>query len=174
MLSRQRPIGAMRGFSLIEAMITVAILAIIGALAMPAFQSTLANFRMRTGAEGLLNGLQLARTEAVRQNRNIFFCINPVGTTGWIISREANCPIPPVNLDSTIQRRPASEGGNLTVAANINNLTFNSLGRASAAMNITVSSSIAGTQTLSISQFTGGQVRMCDPAVTAANDPRRC
>ncbi len=167
MLSSRRPMRCARGFSLVEAMITVAILAIIGALAMPAFQSTLANFRMRTGAEGLLNGLQLARTEAIRRNATIAFCIEPAASTGWSI-RTTSC------AGTVIQQRPRAEAPNLVVAANINNLTFNSLGRASAAMNITVSSSIAGTQTLSISQFTGGQVRMCDPAVTAANDPRRC
>jgi type IV fimbrial biogenesis protein FimT len=39
---------------------------------------------------------------------------------------------------------------------------------------IDLASSTANTETRRIDIFGGGLIRVCDPAVTAAGDPRRC
>jgi type IV fimbrial biogenesis protein FimT len=64
MLSRRR-IG---GFSLIELMIGLALLAVLLALGVPEFYSYLRNAKVRSAAENLYAGMQLARAEAVRRN----------------------------------------------------------------------------------------------------------
>lgn len=63
-----------RGFSLIELMTAIAILAILAAVALPAYQTMVLNNRIATTTNGLLGILQLARSESVKQRRNITIC----------------------------------------------------------------------------------------------------
>jgi type IV fimbrial biogenesis protein FimT len=62
-----------RGFSLVELIVGMAILGVLLAIAMPAFSNWLRNARVRTAAESVQNGLQLARAEAVRRNTTMRF-----------------------------------------------------------------------------------------------------
>ena len=63
------------GFSLIEMMVAIVILAILVGLAVPSFQIMLQNTQIRNATESVLNGIQKARAEAVKQNRNIEFVL---------------------------------------------------------------------------------------------------
>lgn len=62
-----------RGFSIIELIIAVAIMGVLLSLALPGFSVYLRNVKLRSAAEGLLAGIQLARSEAVRMNTNVEF-----------------------------------------------------------------------------------------------------
>lgn len=57
-----------RGFSLVEILISLVVLGVMVALAAPGFGEWLQNRQIRAAAESALNGLQLARAEAVRAN----------------------------------------------------------------------------------------------------------
>ena len=59
---------AVRGFTIIELMVGLALLAILLVLALPSFTQMAQNMRLRAHAESLSNGLQLARSEALRRN----------------------------------------------------------------------------------------------------------
>ncbi len=59
------------GFTLVELMVTVAVLAVLLAIAIPSFQGTLDKRRLTGAAEQLYADLQYARSEAIRQNRNV-------------------------------------------------------------------------------------------------------
>ncbi|MFK2853264.1 GspH/FimT family pseudopilin [Dyella humi] len=59
--------------SLIELMVTVAVLAILVMLGMPTFQQWTLNTRIRTVTESIQNGLRLARNEAAQQGRYVRF-----------------------------------------------------------------------------------------------------
>ena len=61
------------GFSIIEIAITLAILSMLLGLTVPSVASRIGNARIRSSAESLLGGLQHARNEAVRRNRNVSF-----------------------------------------------------------------------------------------------------
>lgn len=62
-----------RGFSLVELMVALAVLALLLAAAGPMIGQWSANARVRSVAEELQNGLRMAQTEAVRRNRQVVF-----------------------------------------------------------------------------------------------------
>lgn len=63
-----------RGFTLIELMVGLAVLAIIIVVGIPSMSVFINSNRLTAQANDLLSALQLARSEAIRLNRNIIFC----------------------------------------------------------------------------------------------------
>ena len=185
-------LSASKGVTLIELMIAVAIIAIIAVFAMPSYQGWITNTRARASAEGMLNGLQLARGEAVRRNANVEF-ITTTGTpdvanvgsvapsptgTNWMVRvfRAAG----PYTAADFVQGQ--SGAANSSVTGSPGTITFNALGRTTlgAAADILVGNGsgtcehLGGTvRCLRLQVPVTGQVRMCDPKVVAS-DPRAC
>lgn len=69
------------GFSLVELVVTLAVAAIIAAVAMPSFESMLNSSRLRGASEELTSVMLLARSEAVRRNAPVTVCGSSDGTT---------------------------------------------------------------------------------------------
>jgi len=67
-----------RGFTLVEIMVTLAVLAIVAALASPAIMQMAPNMRLRTAANELHANLMRAKSRAVKDNRNIGFSVTTV------------------------------------------------------------------------------------------------
>jgi type IV fimbrial biogenesis protein FimT len=109
-----------RGFSLTELMIAITIMSLLVALAGPSFSRWISNAKIRTAAEAILSGLQLARTEALNRNAVMRFQLVSsldgdcgLSDTGphWIVSRddpEGLCGATPVTSDMTADGEPAS------------------------------------------------------------------
>ncbi|KPF50360.1 hypothetical protein IP87_09830 [beta proteobacterium AAP121] len=163
--------SATRGLTLIELMITVVVLAIGLALAAPAFTQQLANYRLRTASESIINGLNYARAEAVRRNSPVSFTLSATGS-GWTVAQ--------VSPATTLQSRAAGESAGITAASTNESraVTFTATGFVDGSgtrmSQIDLSSSAANSETRRIDIYGGGLIRVCDPAVTAAGDPRRC
>lgn len=82
------------GFTLIELMVTITILAILTAVAIPSFNSTLINYRLTSISNSFVASAQLARSEAIKRNSRVTLCKSANGadcTTaggwqqGWIL-----------------------------------------------------------------------------------------
>lgn len=159
-----------RGFTIVELLIGITIMATLMALAMPDFSLWMQNSRIRTAAEALQNGVQLARAEAVRRNAPVLFQLTtsldsacallPAGTavvsSNWVVSMDATAghcgdaptaDLPTPVAPRIVQTRAGGDGSKsasiLTDAASI---TFNGLGRltpSTSSMAVTVGNSSA-------------------------------
>ena len=177
MLTNSRvPRGKSAGFTLIELLITIAIVALLLALAAPGFSVFVKNTQIRTAAEVIQNGLQLAHGEAIQRNVPVQFSLTSVvaggGDTGmsdWVVSV--------VSTGEVIQRRLAAEGSrNVSITAAQPTVIFNGLGRASVASAISInpdSGSCLTFRCLNVRVSVGGQIRMCDEN-RPAGDPQKC
>jgi type IV fimbrial biogenesis protein FimT len=79
------------GFTIVELMITLLVVAIMLRIAMPAFATWIGNVQLRGSAESVINGLNLARAEALRRNARVLFTMagDDGGATAWSICQVA-------------------------------------------------------------------------------------
>ena len=165
------------GFTLVELMVAITILAIMLFIALPNFAVWMQNTQIRTAGEAVLNGMQLARAEAIRRNTNVELRMD--ASSGWT-ARVAG-------TGEVIQSRLAGEGSAAALVtitpAGATTVTFNSFGSVAAnddgtatVTEIKIDSpaiAAADSRELCILVRAGGNVRMCDPQV-AVTDTRSC
>lgn len=80
---------AARGFTLVELVVTFAVLAILTLLAVPSFTDWIRNTQVRSAADAMQNGLRLAQAEAVRRSRLVVFSLT-AGQPGLNVAAVAN------------------------------------------------------------------------------------
>jgi type IV fimbrial biogenesis protein FimT len=85
------------GFSLIELMVTIAVAAVLLAIGLPSFQSSLRSNRTATATNELLSSLALARSEGIRSTHSGGVCPSSDGNTcgtdwakGWLVFADQN------------------------------------------------------------------------------------
>ena len=183
MLIRRTPLrAAQRGFTLIELMITLVVLGVLVALGVPSFQAWLQNAQIRNAADAVMNGIQLARTEAVRRNRIVYFTFDAGSNWSVVCLRCVN------NVDEVVQRRQGTEGSHTATieSGGRTMVTFSPIGAPMATnpadgsmpintIDFTSSVTMAELRPLRITISPSGSVRLCDPdPKLPAGDPRRC
>lgn len=101
MLAAKR-VGDMRvnrvsGFTLVELMITIAVLAVLVAIGLPSFQGSLRSNRVTATTNELIASISLARSEALRNPAGAVMCTTTNGATcggswndGWMVWLDAN------------------------------------------------------------------------------------
>lgn len=191
------------GFTLIELMIAISLLAILMLLGMPAFSSYLQNAKLRSAAENFYAGVQMARAEAVRRNASVqivlttdFPDVTAANTTNlsatapnWLIRVQD----PATLLYTFIEGKAGFQGSGqaagttpqVHVAGSVASVTFSGFGRADTAATFDFSNPTGGAcvkdggpmRCLRVAVSLGGQGRMCDPAVdpvASPGDTRAC
>lgn len=89
------------GFTLVELMVTLTVVGILAALAVPNMRLFIQNNRLTAASNDLLRSFQLARTEAIKRQQNVVVCAsvnttaaNPTCSfgafTGWIVFQDTN------------------------------------------------------------------------------------
>jgi type IV fimbrial biogenesis protein FimT len=112
------------GFSLIELMTAIAVLAVLFGLAVPTFVQIINDNRLTTQANELVSALNYARSEAVKRGDNVSICASTNGTTcsgsnawndGWIAFTDSTGTGGTLDAsDALLQVWPATGGLALT------------------------------------------------------------
>ena len=72
-----------RGFTLIELMVALAVAGLLLMGAIPLVREWMMNMQVRNAAMSIAGGLEKARAEAVRRNRDVTFSLVWSGSSGW-------------------------------------------------------------------------------------------
>uniref|UniRef100_E6QW19 Putative Type II secretory pathway, pseudopilin PulG n=1 Tax=mine drainage metagenome TaxID=410659 RepID=E6QW19_9ZZZZ len=172
-----------QGVTLIETLIAIVISGLLLAMGVSRYQSFIQNGQVRTAAESVLNGLQLARGTAASKNTQVSFTLNG---NDWSVDVVAN-PVYGIAA-SNVQSRVGAETKMAVIAASQNPVIFDSSGRLTPvpAANITytitnptagacaVAGANGGIRCMNVVVQAGGLIRMCDPALLLANNPQGC
>lgn len=114
--------GRTRGFTLIELMVTVVMVAILATVAVPSFQQIRIGNQLASDVNSVLAGLHYARSEAVKRRASVELHIVTDGIA-WTyeVRREGS--------EDPLQVRGAS-GNRVALSASESPVEFNHLGRA--------------------------------------------
>ena len=130
------------GFTLLELLMTIAVAAIFTAIAVPSFQYVTNANRIAGELNGLLGDLQFARSEAIKEGRNVTVCISSSGPGsgctggtswqgGWMVFSD------PTNVgvydagETVLRVQPQFTSGDTFTATNaVSIITFNREGYA--------------------------------------------
>ena len=89
-----------RGFTLIELMAALAILALLLLLGIPSFTTFLRNSEIRSTSESIINGLRTASAEATRRNARVAFTLTGTGSD-WQLNAMDDADTDCTNLAAT-------------------------------------------------------------------------
>lgn len=168
-----RPVKRSRGFTLIELIVAMTVLAIIVGYVMSSFSGMLARQRLQAAAENLYDYLTLARTEAISRNNVVY--VSVISGTAWCFGMDdsAGCTCNTSNdcqIDGAtrVTNNDAYSGITLTsVGAGLNQFSYNerrgmpqnTAGTASVSGNITFTNSQGDSLTLQLNSV--GRLKLC-------------
>jgi type IV fimbrial biogenesis protein FimT len=134
------PVRPSRGYTAIELLFTVAIAALVLALAVPNFRNFVLNNRAAEEANALIGALAMARSEAVTRGIPVSVCSStdnvscaddPDWSTGWIVFTDANAPLGSVDAgaqpDTVLRALPPLRDGSV-LAADANFVSYGANG----------------------------------------------
>ncbi|MBF7730245.1 GspH/FimT family pseudopilin [Pseudomonas sp. N040] len=151
------------GFTLVELMVVLAVIAILAAIAIPQMNDSTLGSKLRAQANDLSMGAVLARSEAIKRNQVVNLCASSDGSScsggwadGWIV----------VSSDGTvIQSHPAAATG-FVIDADATNIAFQPSGVGSTATALTIcrQSPTAGSQERVVSISATGRASVAKTA----------
>lgn len=156
------------GFTLVELMVTIAVLAILLAIGIPSFAALIASNRLTSATNELVAALQTGRTEAIRRNARITVC--PAAPTdngcsgawrdGWIAF-----------IDQTRGSAPAPESAN-DILFRGGPLPSGIVAVANAPLSSYASFTADGFSSQLGGGFLAGTLRVCSTSTALTNDRR--
>ena len=108
-----------RGFSLVELLVAVAIVAILAAIALPSMAALVRENRLSVAANALHGAVWMTRSEAIKRNRRVTLCTSVDGGhcaeqvgwhSGWMIFEDGNANAQRDSGEQIIQLAGATSG----------------------------------------------------------------
>ena len=122
------------GFSLLDLMVTIGVLAIIAAIGVPSMQEAVEKRNTKAAAEEIYSQIQLAKSESIARSEQVF--MNIVDGANWAIGFGSDqtcdptdnapvCTLPDLDNNNPITHRLTfADRPNVNVTATTNQLTF--------------------------------------------------
>lgn len=139
-----RPARA-RGFTMIELMVAISIIAILGMLAVPAVNGVMLSSRLTGGANSFLASALLARSEAIKRNAVVRLCRSSSRTScatsggweqGWIVFKDTNGNGAVDNADDLILHSEPALASGYIFTGDSYNLAFQPIGAGATTANL--------------------------------------
>ncbi len=121
-----------RGFTLVELLITVVVIAILLALATPSFRGLLDRNTTTATANDILSSILLARSEAIKREQPAIFSGNADFSTWQVAADTDNNGS---GDDIVVEHNQGNHGVSITANGTAATITFNSRGRANLNIN---------------------------------------
>jgi type IV fimbrial biogenesis protein FimT len=188
-----------RGFTIVELLVGITLLAVLLGLGVPAMGTYLQNSKLASATASYLAGLQTARAEAIRRNTRAELALtddpitiadlaNALGASptgrNWVVRAASGAGYAPaIEAKSGKEGEGSAAAAAIVVSASASAISFNGFGATAdnAAHFIAISNPAAGACVVDggpircrrINVSPGGQIHACDPTL-AAGDSRAC
>jgi type IV fimbrial biogenesis protein FimT len=119
MVARAAELPCQRGFTLLEALTVMAIMAVLGAIAAPSFTTLISNQRARAASSELLASLNRGRSEAIKRNTEVSLLPATSGQwqDGWTIPNPTDTGHP-VQVQGALKNLAISGPGSVVYLPN--------------------------------------------------------
>lgn len=142
-----------RGFTLVELVITLAVAGVLAAIALPSFVSQVASWRLSSATNDLVSAVHLARSEAVRLNRPVRLCRATSNTvTNCVGAGNAQWQHWIIDNGEVVRRDSPANVSNLVVTSSFNadRLIFQASGLAEASGTFTLCSTAYASENIRV------------------------
>ena len=165
--------GKTSGFTLLELMIAIAILAIVTTVAIPAMQNAAEKRNTISAAEQLYSQLQLARSESVARTETLFMNISNGSDWAMGFSDDQNCDptdnspactLPDLDGANAITHRVTfNDHNNVSLSSTSNQITFSPQRGTASSATITITSQGDYGYIMNVNVGVLGQISICSP-----------
>ncbi|WP_298720067.1 GspH/FimT family pseudopilin [uncultured Oceanisphaera sp.] len=150
------------GLTLIELLIGLVVMAVLLSIAVPSFQTLRQQYTVRSAGMAIYADLQLARSEAIKRNKDITVCFSGSGTANWSFQindlvDSTDCT---AGINETIETSNSQDYPKVTLTASYSppQLTFKPRRNTLTSGNVTLSN---GSQAMEVKTWNNGITRTC-------------